>query len=153
VIAQAEAPAAEIDEDSAAAWGTAGASLVPLLWSVPGEEEQEVLAPGYAEAEAGTWGESPITPAAPAEEEEPRFATWRPNRSISTGSSEQSAMVFRSGADVSCADGDYEPEAVEEEPEPEPEAEEAPSRGAADLLVQASDTWGVAADDDFGAII
>jgi uncharacterized protein YukE len=146
------APAAAVDEDSAAAWDTTGATFVPLLWAVPTEEEQEVLAPGYAAAEEGTWGESPLPAPAAEAEEEPRFATWRPNRTAVPDASLESAVVYRSGAGVSCGVGEFAEEAPEED-EPEPVAEEAPSRGAADLLVQEGDTWGVAADDDFGAII
>nr|WP_134007397.1 hypothetical protein [Streptomyces sp. 846.5] len=146
--------AQETEEESATGWDTAAASFVPLLWSVTTEEEPEVLAPGYTTAAEGTWGESPGPAATPVPtEEEPQFATWRPNRTFSSTSSPESPVVYRSGAQPSYAVGEY----VEEDPEEEPEAEEpatAPTeRVAADLLVQESDTWGVAADDDFGAII
>ena len=147
----------ETEEESAKGWDTAAASFVPLLWSVTTEEEPDVLAPGYSPAAEGTWGESPGPAAAPVpSEEEPRFATWRPNRTFTTTSSPESTVVYRSGAQPSYAVGEDDGEEAGEESGTE-ETEETTSastdRAAADLLVQESDTWGVAADDDFGAII
>jgi hypothetical protein len=150
-------PGTESEEESTSAWDSAGASFVPLLWSVATEEEPEVLAPGYTAATEGTWGESPGPAAAPVpSEEEPRFATWRPNRTFSSPSSSESTVVYRSGAQPSYAVGEYDAEEADEEPgteETEEPATASTDRAAADLLVQESDTWGVAADDDFGAII
>ncbi|SEL30975.1 WXG100 family type VII secretion target [Streptacidiphilus jiangxiensis] len=150
-LAEPAAGPALLGGEAAAGWDGAGAAFVPLLWSVPVQEEGDVHAPGYATTEQSAWGDvpAPRATAAQPDEEEPRFATWRPNRAIVTTSSEGGGtpVVYRSSA----ADD------FEEEPAPEPEteepAEEKPGRGAADLLVQESDTWGVAADDDFDAII
>ncbi|MBC3841048.1 hypothetical protein GXW82_14435 [Streptacidiphilus sp. 4-A2] len=142
------------DDDSASAWDLGGAAALPLLWALATTDEEEAQTPGYSTAEEGAWGESPAAAAAAPLEEEPRFATWRPNRSVPATAAPQSTVVYRSGADPSYAAGE---EPQEQSPEGEPEAgnpaEEAPSRTAADLLVQESDTWGVANDDDFGAII
>lgn len=135
-------------------WDIAGAAFVPLLRSAPVQEERDVRASGYSTEAEGAWGETPASSATAGRPagEEPQFATWRPNRSIVTSSSEGSPVVYRNAAEPSCAVGDFE-----EEPVPVPDTEEAteekPGRSAADLLVQESDTWGVAVDDDFDAII
>ncbi|MBF9072533.1 hypothetical protein [Streptacidiphilus fuscans] len=138
---------------NATGWDTAGAAFVPLLGSVPVQEDRDVRATGYSAEAEGAWGtSSPAASSAQPAEEEPRFATWRPNRSIVTTSTEASPVVYRSSAEPACAVGDFEEEPAPEADAEEP-AEEKSGRGAADLLVQASDTWGVAADDDFDAII
>ncbi len=148
------APAAETDAEDTAAWDSAGASFVPLLWSVPTEDEEEVLAPGYATEDTSTW--SGGAGATAEEADGPRLSTWRPNRTGPTGPGEMvvPAVRLRSFAgDPSELTAELPPQdpaldetAAEEEPAQ-------PSRGIADLLVQEGDTWGTAASDGSGAVL
>ncbi|MFJ4800602.1 WXG100 family type VII secretion target [Streptomyces murinus] len=148
------APAAEAEAEDTAAWDSAGASFVPLLWSVPTEDEEEVLAPGYATEDASTWsGEAGAT----AEEADgPRLSTWRPNRTGPTGPGEMvvPAVRLRSFAgDPSELTAELPPQdSALDETEAEEEPAQ-PSRGIADLLVQEGDTWGTAASDGSGAVL
>ncbi|WKE73205.1 WXG100 family type VII secretion target [Streptomyces sp. WP-1] len=153
-VALTPATGAEAEAEDTAAWDSAGAAFVPLLWSVPTEDEEEVLAPGYATEDAGTWtGEAGAT----AEEADgPRLSTWRPNRSGAAGPGEMviPAVPLRSFAgDPSELTAELPPqEAALEEAEAEEELAQ-PSRGIADLLVQEGDTWGTAASDGSGAVL
>jgi hypothetical protein len=154
----------DLSEDDAAAWGVAGASLVPLLWAARPEEEGEITAPGYATADEGTWGTAPAAGAragdgsaqmqagltaadgAPDGADEGRpLATWRPQRPTASG---ESAVPAVSEPLLSCAPDAEDEEWDEEEPEAsaheEPADEEGATRGIADLLVQEGDTWGSA---------
>ncbi|MGZ0234442.1 WXG100 family type VII secretion target [Streptomyces sp. CPS1] len=148
------APAAESDAEDTAAWDSAGASFVPLLWSVPAEDEQEVQAPGYATEDASTWSGGAAAEAA-READGPRLSTWRPNRSATSAPGEAvvPAVPLRSfTGDPSELTAELPPQEPVEEPEDEAEAEP-PSRGIADLLVQDSDTWGSTRPDGSGAVL
>ncbi|MEU7496705.1 hypothetical protein AB0B52_06405 [Streptomyces griseofuscus] len=148
------APAAETEAEDTAAWDSAGASFVPLLWSVPTEDEEEVLAPGYATEDASTW--SGGAGATAEEADGPRLSTWRPNRSGPTGPGEMvvPAVRLRSFAgdpsELTAELPPQDPALGETEDEEEPAQ---PSRGIADLLVQEGDTWGTAASDGSGAVL
>ncbi|MEU5439946.1 WXG100 family type VII secretion target [Streptomyces griseofuscus] len=148
------APAAETDAEDTAAWDSAGASFVPLLWSVPTEDEEEVLAPGYATEDTSTW--SGGAGATAEEADGPRLSTWRPNRSGPTGPGEMvvPAVRLRSFAgdpsELTAELPPQDPALGETEAEEEPAQ---PSRGIADLLVQEGDTWGTAASDGSGAVL
>ncbi|MFE9414367.1 hypothetical protein ACFYMX_01735 [Streptomyces griseofuscus] len=148
------APAAETEAEDTAAWDSAGASFVPLLWSVPTEDEEEVLAPGYATEDASTW--SGGAGATAEEADGPRLSTWRPNRSGPTGPGEMAvpAVRLRSFAgdpsELTAELPPQDPALGETEDEEEPAQ---PSRGIADLLVQEGDTWGTAASDGSGAVL
>ncbi|MGW2692787.1 hypothetical protein [Streptomyces sp. NPDC001296] len=151
----APAPSGDPESEDTEAWDSAGSSFVPLLWSVPTEEEKEVQAPGYATEDEQTWtGQA----AAPLEEEAdgPRLSTWRPNRSAATAPGETvvPAVPLRSfSGDPSELTAELPAqEPVEDETEAEEEQEQ-PSRGIADLLVQDGDTWGSAASDGAGAVL
>ncbi|MFF3191387.1 WXG100 family type VII secretion target [Streptomyces misionensis] len=147
------APAAESDAEDTAAWDSAGASFVPLLWSVPAEDEQEVQAPGYATEDASTWSGGAAEAA--READGPRLSTWRPNRSATSAPGEAvvPAVPLRSfTGDPSELTAELPPQEPVEEPEDEAEAEP-PSRGIADLLVQDSDTWGSTRPDGSGAVL
>ncbi|TWV31079.1 WXG100 family type VII secretion target [Streptomyces misionensis] len=144
------APAAEPDAEDTAAWDGAGASFVPLLWSVPTEDEQEVRAPGYATEDASAWAGAEA-----AEADGPRLSTWRPNRSApaAPGEAVVPAVPLRSfTGDPSELTAELPPHEPVEEQEDEAEAEQ-PSRGIADLLVQESDTWGSTKSDGSGAVL
>ncbi|QLJ01967.1 WXG100 family type VII secretion target [Streptomyces sp. NEAU-sy36] len=148
------APASEPDAEDTAAWDSAGASFVPLLWSVPTEDEQEVQAPGYATEDASTWSGGAAAEAA-QQADGPRLNTWRPNRSApaAPGEAVVPAVPLRSfTGDPSELTAELPPQEPVEEPEDEAEAEQ-PSRGIADLLVQDSDTWGSTASDGSGAVL
>ncbi|MFF5403236.1 WXG100 family type VII secretion target [Streptomyces misionensis] len=148
------APASESDAEDTAAWDSAGASFVPLLWSVPTEDEQEVQAPGYATEDASTWSGGSAAEAA-QQADAPRLSTWRPNRSApaAPGEAVVPAVPLRSfTGDPSELTAELPPQEPVEEPEDEAEAEQ-PSRGIADLLVQDSDTWGSTASDGSGAVL
>lgn len=148
------APAAETEAEDTAAWDSAGASFVPLLWSVPTEDEEEILAPGYATEDASTW--SGGAGATAEEADGPRLSTWRPNRSGPTGPGEMvvPAVRLRSFAgdpsELTAELPPQDPALGETEDEEEPAQ---PSRGIADLLVQEGDTWGTAASDGSGAVL
>ncbi|PWI42168.1 hypothetical protein CK485_25770 [Streptomyces sp. ICBB 8177] len=141
----------DAEAEDTTAWDAAGASFVPLLWSVPAEDEQEMRAPGYASEDEGTWtGGAPVD----AEADGPRLSTWRPNRSASAAPGEPvlSAAPLRSFAgDPSLLAA--EPVAQERVEGEENAEEEQPGRGIADLLVQEGDTWGSAASDGSGAVL
>ncbi|MYU08036.1 hypothetical protein GTY81_30030 [Streptomyces sp. SID8366] len=148
------APAAGGETEDTAAWDSAGAAFVPLLWSVPTEDEEEILAPGYATEDAATWsGEAGATA---GEADGPRLSTWRPNRSGAAGPGEMviPAVRLRSFAgDPSELTAELPPqEPALDESEAEEELAQ-PSRGIADLLVQEGDTWGTAASDGSGAVL
>ncbi|MFF3110894.1 hypothetical protein ACFVSN_17085 [Kitasatospora sp. NPDC057904] len=132
------------------AWEAAGSAFVPLLWTVPTEDEEEVMAPGYTTEATATWSGEAGRP----EPEEPQFAVWRPDRSApAAAAAGQSAFAF-DPATVSCgagAAGD-EPLLMEDESAEEPEAEPEAPRGIADLLVQESDAWGSAPKEGFSAL-
>ncbi|MFI9645506.1 WXG100 family type VII secretion target [Streptomyces sp. NPDC052040] len=151
----AVAPAGGPEAEDTEAWDSAGASFVPLLWSVPTEDEEEVRAPGYATEEASTWTGRTGAPVE-GEEDGPRLSTWRPNRTASTAPGETvvPAVPLRSfSGDPSEYAAELPPhEPVEEDAESEEELEK-PSRGIADLLVQEGDTWGSAASDGAGAVL
>ncbi|MGV9561282.1 hypothetical protein [Streptomyces sp. NPDC003480] len=151
----APAPSGEPEAENTEAWDSAGSSFVPLLWSVPTEDEQEVLAPGYTTEDEHTWtGQA----GAPVEQEAdgPRLSTWRPNRSAPTapGDTVVPAVPLRSfsGDPSELAAELPAQEPVEDEAEAEQEPGQ-PSRGIADLLVQEGDTWGSAASDGAGAVL
>ncbi|MEV5955442.1 hypothetical protein AB0M11_17010 [Streptomyces sp. NPDC051987] len=150
----APAPSGDPESEDTEAWDSSGSSFVPLLWSVPTEEEKEVQAPGYASEDEQTWtGRA----AAPLEEEAdgPRLSTWRPNRSAAAAPGETviPAVPLRS---FSGDPSELTAELPAQEPvedETETAEEEQPSRGIADLLVQEGDTWGLAASDGAGAVL
>ncbi|MFD8542562.1 hypothetical protein ACFV1J_01810, partial [Streptomyces sp. NPDC059649] len=158
------APTAAAEAEDTAAWDSAGASFVPLLWTVPDNEEAEPLAPGYATAEDGTWhgeGAGSTAPAGARAEDtgdDPPLSTWRPNRSASATSADGAAGALPLDQEqLACGASALTDEAPEEDPQTtedkqEPE-EERPSRGIADLLVQDGQTWGSAASDGFGAVM
>ncbi|MEE1782628.1 WXG100 family type VII secretion target [Streptomyces sp. SP17BM10] len=138
------------DHEEHEAWEAAGSAFVPLLWTVPTEDEEEVMAPGYTTEATATWSGEAGRP----EPEEPQFAVWRPDRSAPAAAAPgQSAFAF-DPATVSCgagADGD-EPLLMEDESTEEPETEPEAPRGIADLLVQESDAWGSAPKEGFSAL-
>ncbi|MEU6174063.1 hypothetical protein ABZ832_19345 [Streptantibioticus parmotrematis] len=145
-------PPGESDAEDTTAWDAAGSSFVPLLWSVPAEDEQEVRAPGYASEDEATWtGGAPVD----GEADGPRLSTWRPSRAAPAAPGEPvlSAVPLRSFAgDPSLLAA--EPAAQEPvEDEEDGAEEEQPGRGIADLLVQEGDTWGSAASDGSGAVL
>ncbi|MER8184557.1 hypothetical protein [Kitasatospora sp. NPDC094015] len=117
------------EEDPGAAWDVAGAAFAPLLWAASAEEEADVTAEGPATADEGTWGAAATA--------EPSFATWQPNRTGEAAATP--ASVALAGAALACSTEDIAPDP---EPEPAEAEEEAPVRGAADLLVQERDLWG-----------
>ncbi|MEU8510967.1 hypothetical protein AB0C76_05165 [Kitasatospora sp. NPDC048722] len=137
------------DHEEHEAWEAAGSAFVPLLWTVPTEDEEEVMAPGYTTEATATWSGEAGRP----EPEEPQFAVWRPDRSAPAAAPGQSASAF-DPATVSCgagAAGD-EPLLMEDESTEEPETEPEAPRGIADLLVQESDAWGSAPKEGFSAL-
>ncbi|MEU9133296.1 hypothetical protein AB0D08_35280 [Kitasatospora sp. NPDC048540] len=134
-------PAAAGDGEPDTGWDVAGAAFAPLLWAASTEEEADVTAEGPATADEGTWG----VPAAA----EPSFATWQPNRTGEAAATPAAAAL--AGAALSCSTEDIAPD-PEEEPA-EAAQEEAPVRGAADLLVQERDLWGASDAPGLGAII
>ncbi|MQS18136.1 WXG100 family type VII secretion target [Streptomyces kaniharaensis] len=132
------------------AWEAAGSAFVPLLWTVPTEDEEEVMAPGYTTEATATWSGEAGWP----EPEEPQFAVWRPDRSAPAATAPgQSALAF-DPATVSCGAGaaGEEPLLMEDESTEEPETEPEAPRGIADLLVQESDAWGSAPKEGFSAL-
>ncbi|MFH8342112.1 WXG100 family type VII secretion target [Streptomyces sp. AM6-12] len=148
------APAESSEAEDTAAWDSAGASFVPLLWSVPTEDEEEVPTPGYATEDASTW--SGAAGATAEEADGPRLSTWRPNRSGPAGPGEMviPAVPLRSFAgdpsELTVELPPQDPALDDAETEEEPAQ---PSRGIADLLVQDGDTWGSAASDGSGAVL
>ncbi|MCH0567246.1 hypothetical protein [Streptomyces sp. MUM 2J] len=146
-LVRADGPEAE----DTAAWDSAGASFAPLLWSARSEDEQEVLAPGWATEDESTWtGQA----GPPAEDDGPRLSTWRPDRSAPTapGDTVVPAVPLRSFAGDPS---ELTAELLAQKPvEDEDRAEdEQPSRGIADLLVQEGETWGSAKSDGAGAAL
>ncbi|MFI9274619.1 hypothetical protein ACIGXM_28510, partial [Kitasatospora sp. NPDC052896] len=130
------------DDDSTVAWDVAGAAFAPLLWAASTEDEADVTADGPATADEDTWG----IPAS----NKPSFTTWQPNRAGEAAASPAAAAL--AGATLACATDDIPPD-PEEEPPAESADEEAPARGAADLLVQERDLWGSSDSEGLGAII
>ncbi|MFE4627278.1 hypothetical protein [Streptomyces mirabilis] len=151
----APAPSGGPEAEDAAAWDGAGSSLIPMLWSVPSEDEQEALAPGYTTQDESAWT-GRTGPLVEAEADGPQLSTWRPSRSAPSapGDTVISAVPLRSfsGDPSELTAGLPTQEPVEDDTETEGEPAK-PNRGIADLLVQDGDTWGSAASDGAGAVL
>ncbi|MFI6444301.1 hypothetical protein [Kitasatospora sp. NPDC050543] len=138
-LAPVPAPTGGEDPGSSADWDVAAASFVPLLWSVPTENEPETVVTGRTREAPSTWAAEDGPDAESLAPDGRQWATWQPSRVDPTGA----GVSFAGAVSLSC--GEAPPgEESEEDDEPTEQEEEAEttSPGIADLLVQERDAWG-----------
>ncbi|MET8413787.1 hypothetical protein ABZV34_38170, partial [Streptomyces sp. NPDC005195] len=146
------AGAEEAEEaESSADWDMAGASFVPLLWTVPTENEPEVTVAGRAREAAAAWGAGSdpaatvagpdLNPAGPA------WATWQPvhTSATSAGASPPHAVELACGVATPEQEQAFADEEASPAGQERADTKAAKPPGIPDLLVQEPNAWGAPA--------